>query len=85
MNPANVQHTQKLASQLPPVPDTLEWVPGGPYCAGDLEFTDTGTQSVQITSIGLTFDADAVQNYFAYQLIDICSVLGQQIYPAGSC
>jgi len=78
-------YTQKIANQLPPVPDTLEWVPGGPYCAGDLEFTNTGTQSVQITSIGLAFDADAISNSFPYQLIDICSVLGLQMYPAGNC
>ena len=70
---------------LPPLPETLQWIPGGDQCLDELDFTATGSESIQITSIGVTFDADAMPNAFAYQLVDICSVVGLHPPPAGSC
>lgn len=89
---ASIQQMRDYLSALlnhtgdnPPLPDALQDVPGGTQCNGKLYFTATGTQSIQISSVGVTYDAGSVNNSFAYQLVDACSVLGQQPSPAGGC
>ena len=81
-------YTTALAAQLPPVPDTLQVVPGAGssfpgklLCSGVLDITNTGNQTIQIPSVGLTLTKGAVENPFAYQLIDGCTLPNQ----AGCC
>lgn len=77
-------YTPELASHLPPLPDTLQWVQGGTGCVGSLDFTPTGNEPIEIDSLGVTYDTDAQPNTFPYQLVDMCSVLGLQPNP-GIC
>ncbi|HEY7022218.1 MAG TPA: hypothetical protein VH349_13955 [Ktedonobacterales bacterium] len=60
------------------IPDSLQWVAGGPDCFTKLEITNTGTNAIQITSIGATLISDAVRNTYTYNLLNICSVQTDQ-------
>lgn len=69
-------YTHDIASKIPPIPDTLQVVPGDMGCGDRVDITNTSAQSVEIQSLGATFTKQAVQNTFAYNLIDTCTLQG---------
>lgn len=58
-----------------PLPSTLALPAGGKRCTGDLQVTNTGSTSLQLSHVGLRLDASPVRNTFAYRLIDVCPFL----------
>lgn len=66
------------SSKLPPLPITLQEVPGATAdgCAGDFVITNTGTSDIQIVSFSAELAANPLKNAFAYRLVDVCSLLG---------
>jgi hypothetical protein len=69
-----LQYVPEEDAQLPPLPDTLEWIPGGKDCGGLFDLTNAGTENVQILGMGATLMSPPVQNSFAYHLLSLCSV-----------
>ena len=79
----------KLTSQnpSPPLPNTLQLVLGSLYrglgswnilngigCTMQVEITNIGTTSFQISQVALRLTANPQQNNYHYRLIDICSL-----------
>jgi len=75
-----------------PVPNTFRWVLGGPTglarsfnisgfqymfdCGIDYNITNTGSDVLQIASVGVQLTASPRMNTYHYRLIDECSILG---------
>lgn len=70
--------------QVPP-PSTLRWVPGGD-CELTLQVSNTGTTTVQISSLGVQLTSTPQPNNYQYNgAIDACSIGGQQIMASTDC
>lgn len=82
-------YTPELAKQLPPLPDTIQILPGiedtkGSPCLETLDITNTGTQTVQILTIGAKLTQKLLKNTLDYPLVDACSLPVPAPYPV-SC
>lgn len=68
--------TPQFAATLPPVPSTLQVVPGSSICAGNFAFTNTGTTDIQLAGVQATLTSASENNNFAYRLVDTCTLIG---------
>lgn len=65
------------------MPSTLEWVPGGESCFGQLEITNVTASDLVISSVGATLNRDAAMNSVNYHLLDVCTLPGYDCEPPG--
>lgn len=65
------------------MPSTLEWVPGGESCFGQLEITNVTASDLVISSVGATLTRDAAPNGVHYRLLDVCTLPGYDCEPPG--
>jgi hypothetical protein len=63
-------------SYLVSPPPTLQWVPGSRGCGLTLEVSNTGTTTVQISSLGVQLTNAPQPNNYEYRAVDVCSIAG---------
>jgi hypothetical protein len=82
-------YVNSVGNPTTPVPDTLQWVLGGPTdtshvasgggyiynCGIRLGLTNTSQNSIQISNAGVQLAGDTQQNNYHYRLIDICTII----------
>lgn len=56
------------------LPSDLQLVAGGATCMDEYDITNAGTQSIQISGMGLRLSKNRVQNTFSYKLLDACTL-----------